>query len=109
MDRILGPAGRVVAVRVPAGDREHPLRHQLTQAVIHLAGWSSLLQTGGELVQQSLVAIGSFQQQSATLGTTFSLIKLGNDRLAANIRQQQTLCCAIVKHEEASRRAPNSD
>jgi len=58
--------------------------------LIHLAGLSSLLQTGGELVQQSHVVIGSFQQQSATIGTTFSLIKLGNDRLVANIREQQT-------------------
>ena len=65
--------------------------------MIHLAGLPSLLQTGGEIVQQSQAAIDRFQQQSATIGTTFSLIKLGNDRLAANIREQQTLCCAIVR------------
>jgi hypothetical protein len=54
------------------------------------------------------VAIGGLEQHSAAIGTTFSLIKLGNDRLGENIREQQTLCCAIVRHEEASGCAPNS-
>jgi hypothetical protein len=76
--------------------------------VIQLAGLSSLLQTGGEFVQQSGAVIGCLQQQSATIGTPFSLIKLGHDRLGENIGEQQTLRCAVVKHEEASGCAPNS-
>jgi hypothetical protein len=42
------------------------------------------------------VTIGGLQQQSTAIGTAFSLIKLGNDRLAKNSWEQQTLCCAIV-------------
>src|SRR5215467_10106293 len=109
MNRILGQTGRVVAVRVAAGEGEHPLRHQLPHGMIDLAGLSSLLQTGGELVQQSQAVIGSLQQQSAAIGTPFSLIKLGHDSLGENIKEQRTLCCAIVRQEEASGCAPNCD
>jgi hypothetical protein len=38
VNRIPGQAGRIVGVRVAAGDREHPLRHQLAQRMIDLAG-----------------------------------------------------------------------
>jgi len=54
------------------------------------------------------VTIGGLQQQSAAIGTAFSLIKLGYDRLGKNFWEQQTLCCAIVRHEEASGSASNS-
>jgi len=77
--------------------------------MIDLAGLSLVPQTGAEFLHQSIVAIGGLEQHSAAIGTTFSLIKLGNDRLAENIREQQTRCCAIVRHEEASGRAPNSE
>src|SRR5215472_6968602 len=109
MNGIFGQASGVVGVRVATGNREHALRHQLSQGMIDLAGLSSLWQTGGELVQQSQAVIGSLQQRSATIGTPFSLIKLGHDRLGENIREQRTLCCAIVRQEEASGCAPNCD
>jgi hypothetical protein len=51
---------------------------------------------------------GGLEQQSPAIGTAFSLIKLGNYRLAENSWEQQTLCCAIVRHEEASGSASNS-
>jgi hypothetical protein len=44
------------------------------------------------------VTIGGLQQQSTAIGTAFSLIKLGNDKFAKNSWEQQTLCCAIVRH-----------
>src|SRR5260370_32418933 len=34
--------------------------------------------------------------QSSAVGTALALIKLGNDWLAKNSWEQQTLCCAIV-------------
>ena len=37
LDRVLGRARRVVAVRVPAGDGKHPLADQLIQCVPDLA------------------------------------------------------------------------
>jgi hypothetical protein len=48
------------------------------------------------------VAIGGLEQHSAAIGTALSLIKLGNYGLTKNPWEQQTLCCAIVRHEEAS-------
>jgi hypothetical protein len=41
---------------------------------------------------------GGLQQQSSTVGAALSLIKLGNDSLAKHSWEQQTLCCAIVRH-----------
>ena len=48
-------------------------------------------------------------QQSAAIRATISLIKLRHRRLVKNSWKQPTLCCAIVRHEETSGRAPNSD
>jgi hypothetical protein len=77
--------------------------------VIDFAGLSWVPQTGRQFIHESIVAIGGLQQQSAAVGTALSLVKLGNDRLAQNSWKQQTLCCAIVRHEEASGSASNSD
>jgi hypothetical protein len=96
MNRIAGQAGGIVGVRVAAGDREYPLRQQLAQAMIHLPGLPLVPQAGGQFIQQSIATIGGLQQQSSTVGAALSLIKLGNDWLAKNSSEQQTLCCAIV-------------
>jgi len=77
--------------------------------MIDFASLSWVPQTGRQFIHESIVAIGGLEQQSATVGTALALIKLGNDRLAKNSREQQTLCCAIVRHEEASGTASNSD
>jgi hypothetical protein len=73
--------------------------------MIDLAGLSLVPQRGREFFYQSIVPIRGFQQHSPAVGTALSLIKLGYDRLAKNPWEQQTLCCAIVRHEEASARA----
>src|SRR5215472_6621412 len=70
--------------------------------MIDLAALSFVPQTGGQFFHQSIVLIGGLEQQRAAVGTALSLIKLGNYRLAKNSWEQQTLCCAIVRHEEAS-------
>jgi hypothetical protein len=70
---------------------------------------SFIPQASAEFLHQSIVAIGGLEQHSATIGTALSLIKLGNYRLTKNPWEQQTLCCAIVRHEEASGCASNSD
>src|SRR5713226_4952561 len=98
MNGIAGQAGGVVGVRVAAGDREYALRQQLAQAMIDLPGLPLVPQAGGQFIQQSIATIGGLQQQSSTVGAALSLIKLGNDRLAKNSWEQQTLCCAIVRH-----------
>jgi hypothetical protein len=53
------------------------------------------------------VPIGGLQQQGPAVGTPFALIELGHDRLAKNSWEQQTLCCAIFRHSEASFVAAN--
>src|SRR5260370_39170182 len=91
MSASAGRAGGVVAIRVAAGDREGPLRQQLAQAMIDLPGLPLVPQAGGQFIQQSIATIGGLQQQSSTVGAALALIKLGNDRLAKNSWEQQTL------------------
>ena len=64
--------------------------------MIDLAGLSLVLQTCRQFLYQSVVTIGGLQQQSTAIGTAFSLIKLGNDRLEKTFWEQQTLCCACL-------------
>ena len=59
-------------------------------------------QAGCQFIYQSIVAIGGLQQHSAAVGTILLLIKLGNDRLAKNSREQQTLCRAMLAQVKAS-------
>jgi hypothetical protein len=54
------------------------------------------------------VPISGLQQQGSAVGTPLALIELGHDRLAKNSWEQQTLCCAIVRHSEASFVAANT-
>src|SRR6266436_6547910 len=51
---------------------------------------------GTQSSHQVIVPISSLQQQSPAVGTALALIELGNDWLAKNSWEQQTLCCAIV-------------
>jgi hypothetical protein len=76
--------------------------------MIDLAGLSLVPQTGAEFLHQSIVAIRRLEQHRAAMGTALSLIKLGYYRPTKNPWEQQTLCCAIVSHEEASGSASNS-
>jgi hypothetical protein len=62
---------------------------------------------GGQPIHQSITAISRLQQQGSTVGTPLSLVELGHHGLAKNSREQQTLCCAIVRHSEASFVAAN--
>jgi hypothetical protein len=64
--------------------------------MIELPGLPLPPRAGGQFIQQSIATSDGLQQQSSTVGTALALIKLGNDRLAKNSWEQQTLCCAIV-------------
>src|SRR6516162_3651231 len=107
MNGIAGQAGGVVGVRIAAGNREHTLRHQLAQGMIDLARLSRVPQASTQFLQQSIATIRRLQQQSSTIGTALPLITLSHHRLAKNSWEQPTLCCAIVRHEEASECASN--
>jgi len=75
--------------------------------MIDLASLPLVSKARGQSSYQSIVSIGRLQQQGSAVGTPLSLIELGHDRLAKNSWEQQTLCCAIVRHSEASFVAAN--
>jgi hypothetical protein len=75
--------------------------------MIDLASLPLVSKARGQSSHQSIVPIGGLQQQGSAVGTPLSLIKLCYYRPAKNSREQQTLCCAIVRHSEASFVAAN--
>jgi len=60
-------------------------------------------QTGGEFLQQFRATISPFQQQSATVGAAFSLIKLGYDQLVKNSWEQPTMVLDNLNFHPARR------
>ncbi len=94
--------GRVVGVRITAGNGEHTLRQQLAQAMIDLARLPCVAQTSSQTLDQSVAAIGGLQQHGSAIGTALPLIELDYGGLGKNLGEQQTRCCAIVNHAEAS-------
>ena len=102
-------AGRVVGIRIAAGNREHALCQQLAQGVIDLAGLPLVAQTSGQSIDQSVAAVSSLQQDGAAIGTAILLIELQHGRLVENLGEQQTLCRAIFEHAEAFLLASNTD
>jgi hypothetical protein len=75
--------------------------------MIHLDGLPLVSKARGQSSHQSIMSIGGLEQQSSTVGTPLSLIELGHYRLTKNSWEQQTLCCAIFRHSEASFVAAN--
>src|SRR6266403_4383827 len=75
--------------------------------MIDLSSLPLVSQARGQSSHQSIMSIGGLQQQSSTVGTPLALIELGHYRLAKNSWEQQTLCCAIFRHSEASFVAAN--
>ncbi len=94
--------GRVVGVRITAGNREHALRQQLAHAMIDLARLPCVAQTSSQSFNQSVAAIGRLQQHGSAIGTALPLIELDYGGLGKNLGEQQTRCRAIVNHAEAS-------
>src|SRR5271166_2809072 len=102
VNRIGGQAGRIVGVRIAARDREHTLRQKFFQRMIDLARLPLVPQTPGQTADQSIATVGGLQQQGSAIGTALPLIELQHGRLGKNTGEQQTLCCAIVRHAKAS-------
>src|SRR5271157_4736568 len=101
VNRVGRQAGRVVGVRIAAGNREHALRQQLAQGVIDLAGLPPVSQTSGQRLDQSVAAVSRLQQDGSAIGTAIQLIELQHNWLSENLWEQQTLCRAIVRHAKA--------
>jgi hypothetical protein len=60
-------------------------------------------------LDQAVAAVSSLQQDGSAIGTAIPLIELQHNWLSDNLREQQTLCCAIVGHAEAFLFALNTD
>ena len=77
--------------------------------MVDLTRLSLVPETAAQIIQQPQTTIGSLEEQGASIRAPLALIKLSNDGLAKNLWELQTLCCAIVGHEEASGSAPDCD
>jgi hypothetical protein len=69
--------------------------------VIDLAGLPLISQASDQSLDQAVAAVSSLQQDGSAIGTAIQLIELQHNWLSENLREQQTLCCAIVGHAEA--------
>ena len=70
--------------------------------MIDLPGLPLILQTGSQASDQSVASLGRLQQQGPAVGTALPLVKPSHHGLGKNVGEQQTLCCGIVRHVEAS-------
>jgi len=75
----------------------HALGQQLAQGVIDLAGLPLISQTLGQSLDQSVAAVSSLQQDGSAIELP-SVDRTAPRRAWQNLREQQTLCRAIVKH-----------
>lgn len=80
-------AGRVVGIRVAAGNREYTLCQELMQSMIDLARLPLILKTPGHTADQPIASLGRLQQECAAIGTALPLIELHDDRLGENLRE----------------------
>jgi hypothetical protein len=99
----IGPqTGRVVGVRIAAGNREHALREKLLKRRIDLACLPLVFQTTGQATDQSVTTLRRLQQDRSAIRTALPLIEMQYGGLGKNLRQQQTLCRGKVDHAGAS-------
>ena len=100
-DRIGSQSARIVAIRITAGDGIQPLAHQIPDRVADLARLASVIDAADQRLGQPEPPIAGLQQDRSAVGTGMVLVKFGDDRLARQIRKQNTLSCAIVIHAKA--------
>jgi hypothetical protein len=101
LDGVGAQSAGIVAIRITAGDGIQALAHQIPDRMTDLARLASVIDPTDQCLGQSETPIAGLQQHRATVGTGMVLIKFGHDRLAGQIRKQNTLSCAIVIHAKA--------
>ena len=102
VDRVVGEAVRIVAVRMPAGDAEDPLADQVRQRVPDLLRRAGIGQTPGQRLEQAVHALGRLEQDRPAVGTRLFLVEPGVQRLVEQIREQNSLWYRVGRHAGAS-------
>jgi hypothetical protein len=92
VDRILGEAVAIIAVGMPARDREDPLSDQIPDAVRHARRIPRIGDRRREGRHQAKVPIRRFEQDRATVRTGVRLIEGGAHGPIGQVRKQHTLC-----------------
>ena len=102
LHRILSQSLDVVAVFEAAGNAEHALAHQITEAVNHLARLPCIRYAGCNRSGQAKALIASLEQDCSAIGTTVRLVNTCHNRFVEQILEQNRLCCGIVSLGKAS-------
>ena len=92
MDGILGQIVGIVPVRRAARDAEDPLPDRVFERVPDLLQRALVGQTSGEPVDEVVHPFGRLEQHGAAVGARLLRVGGGHDRLAAEFRDQNTLC-----------------
>jgi len=101
VNRILGQSRSVVAVRIAAGDREHPLPQEIEHPVLHLARLARVHQAGRESLRQPQALVHRLEQDGAAVRAAVLLVELRHHGLREQAAKQNTLC-GSVGHGRAS-------
>ena len=101
LDGVGAQSPGIIAIRITAGDGVQPLAHQIPDRVPDLARLASVIDAADQSIGQSEPPIAGLQQDRTAIGTGVLLVKFDHDRLARQIRKQNTLSCAIVIHAKA--------
>ena len=101
LDRVGAQSPGIIAIRITAGDGIQPLAHQIPDRMTDLARLASVIDAADQCLGQPEPPIAGLQQDRTAVGTGVLLVKFRDDRLARQIRKQNTLSCAIVIHAKA--------
>jgi hypothetical protein len=82
----IGPeTGRVVGIRIAAGNREHALCQQLAKRMIDLARLPLVFEASSQAADQFIAALGRLQQDGSAIRTALPLIELQYGGLGKNL------------------------
>ena len=85
-----------------ARDAEDPLADQVLERVTNLLRRALVHQTPGEPLDEVVHPLGRLEQHGAAVGARLLPVEGGHDRLAAEVREQNTLWYRGVRHAGAS-------
>ena len=92
----------ILPVRMAARDAEDPLADQVFERVPNLLRRAVVDQTPGEPLDEAVHPLGRLEEHGAAVGTRLLPVEGGHDRIAAELREQNTLWYGGVRHAGAS-------
>ena len=102
VDGILGEVVGIVPVRMAARDAEDPLADQVFERVPNPLRRTLVDQTPGESLDEVVHPLGCLEQHGTAVGARLLSVERGHDRLADQLREQNTLWYRGVRHAGAS-------